>query len=36
MLNNTDMIIADEKNVLAIAGVKGGKIAEVDENTKIF
>ncbi|MEK7089023.1 MAG: phenylalanine--tRNA ligase subunit beta [Patescibacteria group bacterium] len=34
LLNNTDMIIADEKNVLAIAGVKGGKIAEVDENTK--
>ena len=28
------MVIADEKNVLAIAGVKGGKIAEVDNNTK--
>lgn len=29
-----DMVIADEKNILAIAGVKGGKLAEVDENTK--
>jgi phenylalanyl-tRNA synthetase beta subunit len=28
------MVIADENNILAIAGVKGGKIAEVDENTK--
>ncbi len=33
-LKTTDLVIADEKNVLAIAGVKGGKIAEVDENTK--
>ena len=33
-LTPNDMVIADEKNVLAIAGVKGGKIAEVDENTK--
>ncbi|MCE9585452.1 phenylalanine--tRNA ligase subunit beta [Candidatus Nomurabacteria bacterium] len=33
-LKDTDLVIADEKNVLAIAGVKGGKIAEVDENTK--
>ena len=31
---NLNMVIADEKNVLAIAGVKGGKIAEVDNNTK--
>lgn len=29
-----DMVIADEKNILAIAGVKGGKMAEVDSNTK--
>ena len=34
LLSITDMIITDEKNVLAIAGVKGGKIAEVDKNTK--
>ncbi len=33
-LKTTDLVIADEKNVLAIAGVKGGKIAEVNENTK--
>ncbi|MES2416450.1 MAG: phenylalanine--tRNA ligase subunit beta [Patescibacteria group bacterium] len=33
-LKESDMVIADENNVLAIAGVKGGKIAEVDENTK--
>ncbi len=33
-LKTGDLVIADEKNVLAIAGVKGGKIAEVDANTK--
>jgi len=33
-LKPTDLVIADEKNVLAIAGVKGGKVAEVNENTK--
>lgn len=33
-LKDTDLVIADEENVLAIAGVKGGKIAEVDNNTK--
>ena len=33
-LRPADLVIADEKNVLAIAGVKGGKIAEVDEQTK--
>lgn len=33
-LSPMDMVIADEKNVLAIAGVKGGKLAEVDENTQ--
>jgi phenylalanyl-tRNA synthetase beta chain len=30
----SNMVITDEKNILAIAGVKGGKVAEVDENTK--
>ncbi len=33
-LKSSNLVIADEKNVLAIAGVKGGKIAEVDNNTK--
>ena len=33
-LKPVNMVIADDKNVLAIAGVKGGKVAEVDENTK--
>ncbi|MBP6883773.1 MAG: phenylalanine--tRNA ligase subunit beta [Candidatus Pacebacteria bacterium] len=33
-LKFSNLVIADEKNVLAIAGVKGGKIAEVDANTK--
>ncbi|MBI3888482.1 phenylalanine--tRNA ligase subunit beta [Candidatus Nomurabacteria bacterium] len=33
-LKNSNMVIADTKNALAIAGVKGGKIAEVDNNTK--
>ena len=33
-LSSMDMVIADEKNVLAIAGVKGGKLAEVDGNTR--
>jgi len=31
---NSNMIIADTKNVLAVAGIKGGKIAEVDDNTR--
>ncbi len=31
---NTDLVIADSKNVLAVAGIKGGKIAEVDNHTK--
>lgn len=30
----TDLVIADEEKVLALAGVKGGNLAEVDENTK--
>ena len=33
-LSPSNMVIADEKDILAIAGVKGGKKAEVDENTK--
>jgi len=33
-LMEEDLVIADSKSVLAIAGVKGGKKAEVDENTK--
>jgi phenylalanyl-tRNA synthetase beta chain len=33
-LKPSNLVIADKKNVLAIAGVKGGKIAEVDNNTK--
>ncbi len=33
-LTSNDMVIADDKNVLGLAGIKGGKIAEVDVNTK--
>ena len=33
-LFSTDMVITDEKNILAIAGVKGGKFAEIDESTR--
>jgi len=33
-LTPNDMVIADDKNVLGLAGIKGGKIAEVDANTK--
>ncbi len=33
-LTDKDTVIADDQNVLAIAGIKGGKVAEVDENTK--
>jgi len=32
-LGENNLVIADENNVLALAGVKGGKKAEVDENT---
>jgi phenylalanyl-tRNA synthetase beta subunit len=32
-LNAGEMVISNEKNILAIAGVKGGKHAEVDSNT---
>ncbi len=34
VLNSSHFVIADEKDALAIAGVKGGKKAEVDLNTK--
>ncbi|MCK5722103.1 MAG: phenylalanine--tRNA ligase subunit beta, partial [Gammaproteobacteria bacterium] len=33
-LNESDLVIADEKNPIAIAGVMGGLITAVDENTK--
>jgi phenylalanyl-tRNA synthetase beta chain len=33
IFKNTDMVIADKDNVLAVAGVKGGKMAEVDSKT---
>jgi len=32
-LKSDNLVIADTKNVLAVAGVKGGKVAEVDNNT---
>ncbi|MEI8174648.1 MAG: phenylalanine--tRNA ligase subunit beta [bacterium] len=33
-LKSSNLIIADSKNPLAVAGIKGGKIAEVDNSTK--
>jgi len=33
-LNENVLVIADESYPLAIAGIKGGKLAEVDKNTK--
>jgi len=33
-LDNDILVIADEKKPVAIAGIKGGKIPEIDENTK--
>lgn len=33
IFKNADMVIADEKQALGIAGVKGGKVAEVDDST---
>ena len=33
-LNESDLVISDESDALAIAGVKGGKKAEVDSSTK--
>jgi len=33
-LDENVLLIADEKDALAIAGIKGGRKAEVDENTK--
>lgn len=32
-LKNSDFVIADESGALGLAGIKGGKKAEVDENT---
>ena len=34
VLNEDDFVITDDKGILALAGVKGGKKAEVDANTK--
>ncbi|MEK7175410.1 MAG: phenylalanine--tRNA ligase beta subunit-related protein, partial [Patescibacteria group bacterium] len=34
ILNSNNLIIADSVNPLAIAGIKGGKKAEIDKNTK--
>ena len=33
-LNESDLVIADPEGVLAIAGIKGGRRAEIDGNTK--
>ena len=33
-LSPADLVIADERNVLGLAGIKGGRIAEIDGNTK--
>jgi len=33
-LNNEDLVLADAKNALDIAGIKGGQKAEIDGNTK--
>lgn len=35
VLTDTDYVIADEKRALSVAGIKGGKLAEVDKNTKV-
>jgi phenylalanyl-tRNA synthetase beta subunit len=34
ILSESDIVIADEEGPLSIAGIKGGKRAEVDKNTK--
>lgn len=34
ILSSNELVIADEKDALVIAGVKGGKKAEVDKNTR--
>ena len=34
ILTEADLVIADDEGILALAGVKGGRKAEVDENTK--
>jgi len=33
-LKSSDLVIADREHVLAVAGIKGGKKPEVDDNTK--
>ncbi|MBU0999186.1 phenylalanine--tRNA ligase subunit beta [Patescibacteria group bacterium] len=33
-LKSSDLVIADKEHVLAVAGIKGGKKPEVDDNTK--
>jgi phenylalanyl-tRNA synthetase beta chain len=33
-LEKEDIVIADSKGILAVAGIKGGRRAEIDENTK--
>lgn len=33
-LNKTDIVIADKKNVIAIAGIMGGQLSGVDSHTK--
>lgn len=33
-LSDINMVIADDNNLLGVAGIKGGKIPEVDNNTK--
>ena len=35
-LDNNILVIADAKNVLAIAGIKGGKLSEISAKTKEF
>lgn len=35
ILKSSDFVIADESRSLAVAGIKGGKLAEVDKNTKM-
>ncbi len=34
LLDDKTLVIADEKNVLALAGIKGGKFSGITENTK--
>ncbi len=34
ILNGEEIVIADKESILGLAGIKGGKIAEIDLNTK--